>query len=79
MSKQDGGPADKAAVLLRKATDEMADLNAFYAIIAICENRCFHTPQANRTAMRIVDICKRSAQTRLENYDRAMLRAREES
>lgn len=55
---------------VRKAADALMDLNAFYAIIAICEGGCFHA-MSNTAVQRIIKICKKEAGYRLWEFDRA--------
>lgn len=62
-------PTDKDRI--KTATHALMDLNAFYAIIAICEGGCFHAPSRAAT-QRIINICRAESSKRLRDHDRAM-------
>ena len=67
-------PNHPVKIAVKAAADALSDLNAFYAIIAICEGGCFHAP-SNSAVQRIITICKAESGKRLRDYDREVARA----
>ena len=55
---------------VRKAADALMDLNAFYAIIAICEGGCFRAA-SDAAVQRIIKICRKESGKRLWEFDGA--------
>lgn len=49
-----------------------SDLNIFAAIVAILEGGCIYTNQGQRTAFKLIRICKDAEQSQLRAFDRAI-------
>lgn len=52
-----------------------SNLNIFYAVIGALENGTIRGERASRAASRIIDICKKAADTELIAMDRAIEKA----
>ena len=62
---------DARGTAAKRAAEALSDLNAFYAIIAICEGGCFHAV-SNSAVQRIITICKMESGKRLRESDREL-------
>jgi hypothetical protein len=71
-------PNDPIKMAIKAAADALGDLNAFYALIAVCEGGCFHAP-SNSAVQRIITICKTESGKRLRDYDREVAKAIEQA
>ena len=54
-----------------EAGQALMDLNAFHAIVGICEGGCFHA-SSNTAVQRIIKICQSESQKRLKDHDAAL-------
>ncbi len=56
------------------AGQAVSDLNVFYIVISVLENGHLHAA-SDKTAWRIIKICRSEAEKRLRDYDRYLAKA----
>lgn len=61
---------------IKDATNALVDLNTFATVVTILEGGHLYSWKSQAAAQRIINICKTEQQKRLNEYDRAVLKAR---